>query len=337
MKKSPSLLLFTSILMMSTMISLTANTWLGVWMGMEINLMSFIPMISCQSTPNMKMSSIKYFIVQAVASVTLIMSFTLLSMNMYYTNNMIICMIMTASIMMKMGAAPLHFWFPEVMDQMNWTNCMILMTWQKIAPMVAIYYLQPNNLMMSIFIITSAIVGAIMGMNQISLKLIMAYSSINHIGWLLASIYYNMITFMWYILIYITLTIMICLMLKSGNINSINEMFMNMNQDKINKLNMTITMLSLGGMPPLIGFLPKWILIQEMMIKSSFLIVTVLIISSTISLYYYMKMFLSAGLMSMKENKWNLNDIKKSKIQTIMMYINMMSTLGLTISPIIIF
>nr|YP_010373080.1 NADH dehydrogenase subunit 2 [Teredorus hainanensis]UPH84291.1 NADH dehydrogenase subunit 2 [Teredorus hainanensis] len=334
MKKMPIKMMFLLTLMLSTIITMTANSWLAVWMGLEMNLMSFIPLISSQPMLNHKLSSIKYFIIQAISSITLLMTFIITMMNFIYTNMNIMIMIMMMSLLMKMGAAPLHFWFPEVMEFLSWDNCILLMTWQKVAPMTAISYIDLNNNMMVIFIISSSIIGAIMGLNQISLRMILSYSSINHIGWMLSSLQSNMITWTYYMMVYSLLSTLISLLFKSYNLNSINELFMINNQNKLYKLNMMMSMMSLGGMPPFLGFLPKWILIQEMMMNSSYMITMILVMSSIITLYFYLKLFMSAGLMYFKENKWNKN-FNLKKMNMISLYLNMMSSMGLIMSPLL--
>nr|YP_010697723.1 NADH dehydrogenase subunit 2 [Teredorus anhuiensis]WCF76521.1 NADH dehydrogenase subunit 2 [Teredorus anhuiensis] len=324
-------MLFMTTLVLSTIITMTANSWLGIWMGLEINLMSFIPMISKQKN---NLSSIKYFIVQAIASITLLTSFIIMMMKIS-NQEMIIIMTMTLSIMLKIGAAPLHFWFPEVMENLSWENCILLMTWQKIAPMSVLSYLQPTQTYMTVFIITSAIIGAMMGLNQISLRLVMAYSSINHISWMLASIQSNMMVWTYYFMIYSLLTTIISMMFKANNINSINELFTNKNENKINKLNMMMSLMSLAGMPPLLGFLPKWILIQEMMQKSMYLSMMILIMSSTVTLYFYMKLFLSGSMMMFKQNKW-VKNFSLSMSDKTALYLNTLSTTGIILSTLLI-
>nr|QNH68968.1 NADH dehydrogenase subunit 2 [Ergatettix serrifemora] len=334
MKKEPTKILFLNILMMSTMISITSNSWLGVWVGLEINLMSFIPLISKKM--NYNTSSIKYFITQTMASITLMMAFITLNAELFYDHKETINMMMAASILMKMGAAPLHFWFPEVMEMLNWENCMLMMTWQKLAPMITLSYIEMNNKFITMFIFMSAMIGAIMGLNQISLRMMMTYSSINHMGWMIASLQSSLMMWSWYFIIYSLLTTLLSMMFKSWNMNSINNLFFNKNNHKINKINLMISMMSLGGLPPFLGFLPKWMLIQDLMCKSMHLITFVLIMSSTVTLYFYMKMFLSAGLMSLKEMKWYPINFFSIKENNWALYVNMISSIGLMMSPLML-
>nr|QID48494.1 NADH dehydrogenase subunit 2 [Bolivaritettix lativertex] len=336
MNKAPMKMLFIMLLIMSTLISTSSNNWLGVWMGLEINLLSYIPLITYNKNKNINFSGIKYFIIQSMASIVLIMSIISITINDSMNNNYMIS-IMSISILTKIGAAPMHFWFPEIMEQLDWNNCMLLMTWQKIAPMIILSYITPNVNLMNLFIMASAIVGAILGLNQISLRLILAYSSINHIAWMISALNYNLMIWWSYFLIYSLMTILIVASFKSHNIFSINEAFLSKNYNKINKINLMMIMLSLGGMPPLLGFLPKWLLIQEMMINFSYLTLFVLIISSSVTLYFYLKLFLSAGMILAQESKWNLTNYFLSTTEILSLSINLLTTMGLTLSMMILY
>nr|WME17534.1 NADH dehydrogenase subunit 2 [Scelimena sp. 1 XDL-2023a] len=332
MKKSPLKALFIMTMVLSTLMSVTANSWLGVWMGLEINMISFIPLMSYDLTHNLEVSSIKYFIVQTIASITLIMAFITFMLSKPNQLKEGISMMMTLALAMKIGGSPMHFWLPEVMENLSWNNCIILMTWQKIAPMVAISYIKSNNPLMVIIIMSSAVVGAVMGMNQISLRMLMAYSSINHVGWLLAAIKTNMMIWLLYLVVYSLLTTLISYVFKSTNNMLINELFFNYNNSKPFKFTLMTSMLSLGGMPPLLGFLPSWILIQELASQSSPFMLMTLILSSTITLYFYMKLFVAGGVLSLKENKWNLNNISMNKTSISCIMMNATSIVGLTLS-----
>nr|WCH58153.1 NADH dehydrogenase subunit 2 [Scelimena sp. 1 JL-2023a] len=332
MKKSPLKMMFTTTLILSTLISVTASSWLGLWLGMEVNLLSFIPMMSADPQKNLEMSGMKYFIVQTIGSISLIMTFITSMVNNFDQMNTIVSTMMTLTLTLKMGGAPMHFWLPEVMENLSWENCAILMTWQKIAPMCAMAYIKSNELMMLIVIMSSAMVGAIMGLNQISLRMLMAYSSINHVGWMLAAIKTNLNVWYAYIMIYSMLTTLISLMFKSTNTKMMNELFMSQNNNKMNKFTLIMSLMNLGGMPPMIGFLPKWILMQELAAQSCMIMLMTLILSSSITLYFYMKMFFSGSIINFKETKWNINNKKLTNPQKILQWVNIMSLTGLTMT-----
>nr|QID48470.1 NADH dehydrogenase subunit 2 [Eucriotettix oculatus]QPK42092.1 NADH dehydrogenase subunit 2 [Eucriotettix oculatus] len=336
MNKAPMKMLFITMMILSTLISTSSNNWLGAWMGLEINLLSFIPLITYNKNFNSNSSGIKYFIVQSIASIVLLSSVNSLMINDSF-NNQFMIMLMAISILMKMGAAPLHFWFPEIMENLEWNNCIMLMTWQKIAPMIILSYTHVNQNLNNLFILMSAFTGAIMGLNQISLRLIMAYSSINHMAWMIMALSSNSIIWTIYFSIYSLITTLMSLSFMLNKIFMINEIYLNMNYNKMNKFNLALSFLSMGGMPPLMGFLPKWLLIENLINKNQYFMTFMLILSSTITLYFYMKMFLSAGLIMSQENKWYLNNFSVKITEKLLFYMNSISILGLTMSTIIMF
>jgi NADH:ubiquinone oxidoreductase subunit 2 (subunit N) len=66
------------------------------------------------------------------------------------------------------------------------------------------------------------------------------------------------------------------------------------------------SLLSLGGLPPFLGFLPKWIAIQTIITNSIAPLATVVVVTSLITLYYYLKISYSRFIILSTEPKWNL-------------------------------
>ena len=91
-------------------------------------------------------------------------------------------------LLLKSGAAPLHWWFPGVMEGLRWENCALLIRVQKAAPLMLISYLIEISAFTLIIILLSAIVGSIGGLNQTSIRKTLTYSTINHTGWILIAL-----------------------------------------------------------------------------------------------------------------------------------------------------
>nr|YP_010866020.1 NADH dehydrogenase subunit 2 [Piezodorus guildinii]WGT93128.1 NADH dehydrogenase subunit 2 [Piezodorus guildinii] len=313
MKKSQWLFFFT--LMLSTMITLSANNWISMWIGLEINMMSFIPVIL--NNNNNKSSSeaaMIYFITQSISSLMLFMM-VLLNIYNYLMNKEIMNYIITLSILIKLGAAPFHSWMPKIMSMMNWQKCIILMTWQKIAPLMMMSNLN-TNMIINMSIIWSIIIGSLGGINQTSLRKMMGYSSINHLGWMLAIIK-NINLWMSYLIIYSMLITMICLMMNKYNIFFINQMNM-INMKNTEKISFLIMMMSMGGLPPFIGFLPKWITIQSMINNQEYIMIMIMIMFSLIILMYYLRIMTSMFMYYSMSNKWYINYNSKMTFLSIM-------------------
>nr|QRV62589.1 NADH dehydrogenase subunit 2 [Nebrioporus millingeni] len=313
-------LIFISTLFLGTLITTSSYSWLGTWMGLEINLLSFIPLIKMENNPLSSETTIKYFLIQALASSIFLLSMIMMIMkskmiNEMFLFNKIMFMIMNSTLLMKLGAAPFHFWLPEIMEGMNWMNSFILLTWQKIAPMIILSYTIKNNVFILMIILTSTFIGSIGGLNQISMRKIMAYSSINHIGWMLSTLLINEMMWLIYFLIYSFMLMSIIMILNKFNIFLLKQMFMMMNKNYIIKFFLTMNLLSLGGLPPFMGFFPKWIIIQNLS-NNNFFIVMFMIMMTLITLFFYLRICYSSMIISNNEifynkimNKMNFNKI----------------------------
>nr|ULR86948.1 NADH dehydrogenase subunit 2 [Macquartia sp. 4 HNL-2022a] len=303
MINSSSKIMFLYILMTGTLISISANSWLSAWMGLEINLLAFIPLMSDNKLMSTE-SSLKYFLVQALASSIFLFAIILFLMNIGMMNyNSMLKMMMFSSLIMKSGSAPFHFWFPNVMEGLSWMNALILMTWQKIAPLMLISYMMLDFLMV-ISIILSTLIGALGGFNQTSLRKLMAYSSINHLGWMLMAMFNSNLLWMTYFIIYMFLSFSMIFMFDIMKISHINQLFMMFFFSKSMKFFLFFNLLSLGGLPPFLGFFPKWMVIQSLSMNNQLFLLTFMILMSLVTLYFYTRLCYSAFMLNFYENNW---------------------------------
>nr|BDE56959.1 NADH dehydrogenase subunit 2 [Luciola parvula] len=327
-------LMFMSILIMSTMVSISAYTWLGMWIGLEMNLLSIIPIIQNKNILSSE-SAIKYFITQALASTIIMMSIIIMMWKFnFYSNihmNSNLMMIMNLSLLLKMGMAPVHFWFPEVLEGLNWNNCLLMLTWQKITPMVLLMYNTEFTLFFSMIIISGVMISSIMSMNQLSIRKIMAFSSINHMSWMLTSMILEKTIWMLYFTIYSIITINISLMMK--NIFYLNQLFPMLNINPSMKMFFMLNFMSLSGIPPFLGFLPKWMTIQIMIKNNLFTLTIIMIMFTLIMIYIYMRITMTTLIMKTNQMNWKLKlkiSINKMPISMIN-FISMMSLCLVTI------
>nr|YP_010373837.1 NADH dehydrogenase subunit 2 [Cletomorpha raja]UPI55377.1 NADH dehydrogenase subunit 2 [Cletomorpha raja] len=296
--------LFLTILITSSLITLSANNWLGMWMGLEMNLMSFIPLISKTKNKKSSQAMMIYFLTQSIGSILFLFSILMNSLMFIYPKliNEFTSMLIMISIMIKVGAAPFHFWLPEMMSNLNWMECMLLMTWQKIAPLTVLSNMVLNTWLLNLLILMSVMTGSISGLNQTSLRKILAYSSINHMGWMLAIMSTNTAWYK-YLTIYSMLIIMICLLMNKKNAFFINQL-VSSSPSMTEKITYTILLLSIGGLPPFLGFLPKWMVIQSMINSNMYLLMTIMMLFSLLTLFYYLRMMMSFILSYSTINKW---------------------------------
>nr|AUN44040.1 NADH dehydrogenase subunit 2 [Pseudostegana sp. 1792] len=306
MFNNSSKILFMSIMMVGTMITVTSNSWLGAWMGLEINLLSFIPLMSDTNNSLMPTeASLKYFLTQALASTVLLFAIILMMLKnvIVELNYSYISMMMLSSLLLKSGAAPFHFWFPNMMEGLSWMNALLLMTWQKIAPLMLISYMNVKSLLM-MSVILSVIVGALGGINQTSLRKLMAFSSINHLGWMLSVLNINQSIWMVYFLFYSFLSAVLIIMFNIFKVFHFNQVFMIFYHSKILKFILFMNFLSLGGLPPFLGFMPKWLMIQQLINNNQLFLLTIMIFTALITLFFYLRICYSTFMLNYYENNW---------------------------------
>nr|YP_009353441.1 NADH dehydrogenase subunit 2 [Macrotermes yunnanensis]AQW41824.1 NADH dehydrogenase subunit 2 [Macrotermes yunnanensis] len=339
MPSNPTKILLLITLVSGVLVSVSSNSWLGAWMGLEINLMSFIPLMSNVKNMYNTEASLKYFIVQALASATLLFMVVMKTLTedlFTLDENAYTPMIVCTPLLLKSGAAPLHWWFPGVMEGLSWENCALLMTVQKAAPLMLMSYLIEINIFTLSIILTSTIVGAIGGLNQTSMRKILTYSSINHTGWMLTALAMGENLWMTYFTVYSILTLTVVSAIKLSGVSFINQIMMTNKEIALMKLMMFTSLLSLGGLPPFLGFLPKWIIIQAMIMNKLAPMATLMVVTSLITLYYYLKISYSSFMISSTEHKWNLTSSKTSKTQsTSALLLSSISLTGMMVCTII--
>ena len=306
----PYNLLFLFSLFSSILIIFNSNNWFLIWIRLEINLISFIPIILSTSNQLEVEGSIKYFLIQAIASSILFITLIILfSPETTFFPYKLLHLILIISLLIKIGAAPCHFWFPQVINSINWLGCFILSTVQKISPLFLLFYILSywNLLLIILLTIINSWVGGIGGINQSQIRPLLAYSSISHISWMIAirscSFFFGAIYFLMYILISRSL-IFILIKIKKLSVNQFNILI---NLPLLSQIILFLNLLSLAGLPPLLGFLPKWIVINKIIITSPILVIT-LIFGSLFNLFYYLSIFFSSILNTLKSYElvtWN--------------------------------
>nr|QEJ81425.1 NADH dehydrogenase subunit 2 [Drilaster sp. FM16] len=324
-------MMFLSMVFLSTLIAISSYSWLTMWMGLEMNLLAIIPLMQEKGNILSSESAIKYFITQAIASSVIMMTIILMmwktSLSMTAQSNLSLTMIMNSSLTMKMGMAPFHFWFPEVLEGLNWYNCMLLMTWQKIAPMILFMYNMKFPLMITAIVIASMVVSGIMGLNQISMRKIMAYSSINHMGWMMVTMMLMQTIWMTYFLIYAMMTINISVMMNKNKIFFLNQLYSMLNNSPMMKMFFMLNFLSLSGIPPFIGFMPKWMTIQIMIENNMLVLAFIMIMFTLIMIFIYMRIAISSLLFKINENNWMNLSFKNKNSSTSLLNFFMISSL----------
>nr|AIS38190.1 NADH dehydrogenase subunit 2 [Brasilocerus sp. 2 DTA-2012] len=324
-------MMFLTLLMVSTLITISSYSWMSMWIGLEINLLSMVTLMNNDLLMNSPESMIKYYLIQAMSSSLVMMCIIVELMSSSFLINIMneskTMIMMNIGLLIKMGTAPFHFWLPEVVEGIEWFNCFLILTWQKIAPMVMLMFNMEFNLFIMIIILTSLILSSILSFNQKSMRKILAYSSINHMGWMLASMFTNKTIWLIYLIVYFILMINLTSMMNMYKIFYINQLN-NLNMNMFVKSMISMNFLSLAGIPPFIGFLPKWLIIQVLIENKMFMLSLIFTIVALIMIFVYIRISMNMFALENQKTKWLMNTNKSKNL--LLMTMNFTSMLSLS-------
>nr|AAZ05471.1 NADH dehydrogenase subunit 2 [Artamus personatus]AAZ05487.1 NADH dehydrogenase subunit 2 [Artamus superciliosus]AAZ05481.1 NADH dehydrogenase subunit 2 [Artamus personatus]AAZ05483.1 NADH dehydrogenase subunit 2 [Artamus personatus]AAZ05488.1 NADH dehydrogenase subunit 2 [Artamus superciliosus] len=290
-------LIFATSLLLGTTITISSNHWIMAWTGLEINTLAILPLISKSHHPRAIEAATKYFLVQATASALVLFS----SMtNAWHTGQWDItqlthptsCLIMTAAISIKLGLVPFHFWFPEVLQGASLITGLLLSTAMKFPPMTLLYMTSQslNPTLLTTMAILSAAMGGWMGLNQTQIRKIMAFSSISHLGWMAIIITYNPKLTLLNFYLYTLMTATVFLTLNSIKVLKLSTLMTAWTKAPSLSAILLLALLSLAGLPPLTGFLPKWLIIQELTKQDMAPAAVMISLLSLLSLFFYLRL-----------------------------------------------
>nr|AFN41418.1 NADH dehydrogenase subunit 2 [Hipposideros ater] len=340
-------LIFTMIsftIILGTLIVMMSSHWLLIWIGFEMNMLAIIPMLLKRFNPRAMEASTKYFLTQATASMLLMLAIiiNLLHSGQWTVTNMlnpIASTIMTLALAMKLGLSPFHFWVPEVTQGIPLSSGLILLTWQKLAPLSVLYQIAHSinlNLLLTMSML-SIIIGGWGGLNQTQLRKILAYSSIAHMGWMTAVLAYNPTMTLLNLTLYILMTTTTFMLFMHNSSTTTLSLSRSWNKTPLITTAILMMMLSLGGLPPLTGFLPKWMIIQELTKNDSIIMPTLMAVSALLNLYFYMRLAYSTSLTMLPTTnnmkvKWQFGNTKQTPCLAPMI---ILSTLILPLTPML--
>nr|AKI26748.1 NADH dehydrogenase subunit 2 [Pteronotropis hubbsi] len=286
-----------SSLGLGTTLTFASSHWLLAWMGLEINTLAIIPLMAQHHHPRAVEATTKYFLTQATAAAIILFASTTNAWitgewGMTNMSNPIATAMIFAALALKIGLAPMHFWMPEVLQGLDLLTGLILSTWQKLAPLALIIQTAQSfdPLLLTMFGLTSTLVGGWGGLNQTQLRKVLAYSSIAHMGWMIIILQFTPQLTILALLMYILMTSAAFLTLKLSSATKINTLATTWSKNPLLTTTAILVLLSLGGLPPLTGFMPKWFILQELTKQSLPLTATIMALAALISLYFYLRL-----------------------------------------------
>nr|BAR45876.1 NADH dehydrogenase subunit 2 [Evermannella indica] len=281
---------------LGTTVTFASSHWLLAWMGLEINTLAIIPLMAQHHHPRAVEATTKYFLTQATAAALILFASTTNAWitgqwEIQHLSHPLASTLVTLALALKIGLAPVHFWLPEVLQGLDLTTGLLLSTWQKLAPFALILQMNSTNpALLTLLGVLSTLVGGWGGLNQTQLRKILAYSSIAHLGWMIIILQFAPSLTLLSLLLYIVMTSATFLTFKLNSATDINTLATSWTKAPTLTALVPLSLLSLGGLPPLTGFMPKWLILQELTKQGLPLTATIAALSALLSLYFYLRL-----------------------------------------------
>nr|AAD13236.1 NADH dehydrogenase subunit 2 [Cyprinella proserpina] len=292
-----------SSLGLGTTLTFASSHWLLAWMGLEVNTLAIVPLMAQHHHPRAVEATTKYFLIQATAAAVILFASTT---NAWITgewamidmSHPIPTTLILAALSLKVGLAPMHFWMPEVLQGLDLLTGLILSTWQKLAPFALIIQTSQkfDPLLLTGLGLVSALVGGWGGLNQTQLRKILAYSSIAHMGWMMIVLQHAPHLALFALLMYIMMTSAAFLTFKLSYTTKVGTLATTWSKSPLLTATAALVLLSLGGLPPLTGFMPKWLVLQELASQGLPLTATMMALAALISMYFYLRLSYAVAL-----------------------------------------
>ena len=356
--------------LIGAMIMISANSLLMLYLGIELLSLSLYALIGFNKKSSLSSeAAIKYYVLGAMSSgillfgISLIYGFTgsivyddiavqMIDIDINSVDYMAIIfgiIFITASLCFKFGAAPFHMWVPDIYQGSLISTTILLSTLPKIAVFIVFLklYFIPFMLLkhvwsdILIFVgMLSIIIGSIFALTQENIKRLLAYSAISNIGFIILSLGLTSIdgihASLYYTIVY-TLTalasfgIITHITSNSKGIENIKDLAGLSKTHPYFSFLILITMLSSAGIPPLIGFHAKLMVIKAL-IDSSYIILSIIVVIMTVvSAYYYLKVIKTIYF----DDRENL--ISTHSSTNLMLTINVLLLIALGIFPHLLF
>nr|UGY75370.1 NADH dehydrogenase subunit 2 [Hemidactylus aaronbaueri] len=289
-------LLLTS-LTASTTITMASNHWLLAWLSLELNTLSILPIMMKHHHPRATEATTKYFLIQTTAAASILFASTINAWQTGHwtiinTNSTSATALTTIAIALKLGLAPTHLWYPEILQGMPMHIAMLISTWQKLAPLSLLYMMHsnlPTNVLLALGLL-STITGGWTGLNQTQTRKIMAFSSIAHMGWLLTALTMSQNLATLTMIMYVIMTLAMFITLAATTTKTAHDTGTAWTTSTALTTTMMITLMSLGGLPPLTGFMPKWLIIKDLATTNLLPLGIAMLMASLPSLFFYTRL-----------------------------------------------
>lgn len=249
-------------------------------------MLCIIPVLLGRASEDSIITGVKYFISQSSASVVFLISL-ILGNEFFITNALAI-----VAILFKLGVPPFHRWMLGIIFRINFIELLFILTLQKFTPLIILSQLGVREGIL----ITSIVLRIILIITRININFSFHYmlflSSVGNGMWIVVSL----VTRVWiiFLILYCIILAGVVIILVAGKLVKFRDVA---SRDGGKKIIVAIHFFNLGGVPPLIGFAVK-LMVLKSLTSFSMLIVLLLVMLSAMILYIYTRIIYQAFTVS---------------------------------------
>nr|YP_010393084.1 NADH dehydrogenase subunit 2 [Bankia gouldi]UPX89066.1 NADH dehydrogenase subunit 2 [Bankia gouldi] len=292
---SPAFSFFMSLSVLGLVMVVCSGGLLGVYIGFECSFLGLAAILSGESVEENE-SCMKYFVFQALGSLFMLFGFILMIEPVLSAK--IPLLLTLLGVCLKAGFFPFQFWVPSVMSTCSWFSCFLIAVWQKVGLVCFIgkWGLSYSLVMwMELVAMVTAFLGAVGGVWVVYYRALMGYSSLVHSGWMIMAAMSSLSSVMFYMVVYGLISGVLMRRLYKLKVMCFEDFSNSHHRESGSVFMVFMDFLSLGGLPVLPGFLPKVVVLMVMGFSHPYVLIF-LIMSSVISLFYYLKVAMVAGV-----------------------------------------
>ena len=299
---TPFLILMVTL---SSLLLVSSANWLLIYLSIELQTLTLFVLVALKRDSALGTEAgLKYFVLGAMSSGLFLFGCSLLfgltgessiqGINSILTGG-VGKILITISLLFKLSVAPFHMWAPDVYEGAPTIITALLATVPKIGIFSILVQISPVINVILVCAVLSIVYGAIGGLNQTKLKRLLAYSGITHMGFLLFGLaigtFEGIQASFVYMVVYIVMSICSFSVILALNLvkDQIIELSGLSRNNPVIALTFALTFLSIAGIPPLAGFLSKWLILLAGITSGYYLTCFLVVVSAVIGGAYYVR------------------------------------------------
>ncbi|PDH56509.1 MAG: NADH-quinone oxidoreductase subunit N [alpha proteobacterium MED-G10] len=355
----PEFLLITLIAIIGMMLMVSSNDLLSLFVSLELQSLALYILVSFSKDDfNSSEAGVKYFVIGSLSTCIFLFGSSLIYGIIGSTNFseisqfisdqynlptlLIIGLIfILVSLSLKISAAPFHMWTPDVYQGAPSIVTAFLSTAPKIAVFAVLIRLLVYPFgeiiidwgkIIIILSIASMIIGSLGALKQDDLKRLMAYSTINHIGFILMALVPGsedgITAICIYLIFYLTMNLGVFLFILNMrrdqiNVTKIKDLSGLYKTEPVIAGCLAIIFFSMAGIPPLAGFIGKLLVLNIVIDNNLFFLAIIAVVTSVIAAFYYIRLIKSMFFDSPTDELDLLTNPQSKLLMTLLSFFNL--------------